>query len=81
MQRQESERQEVEQAHILEYQQFNRDWDEKTAELENEHQRILDELEMKHTKELEDNRHKLDSELSTIPKPSSEILNMKKIQE
>lgn len=36
---------------------------------------------MKHTKELEDNRHKLDSELSTVPKPSSEILNMKKIQE
>ena len=40
----------------MEYQQFNRDWDEKTAQLESEHQRILDELEMKHTKELEENR-------------------------
>jgi len=28
MQRQESERQEVEQSHIIEYQQFNKNWDE-----------------------------------------------------
>eukprot|EP00347_Sterkiella_histriomuscorum_P005426 403356662 len=81
MKRQEEEKQEVEQAHILEYQQFNRAWDEQTLQQQEDHQRQMDELENKHTKELEDNRVKLENELSTIPKASSELLNMKKIQE
>lgn len=65
----------------MEYQQFNRQWDEQTAEMQSEHQRLLDEMEIKHTKELEENRHKLENEITTVPKASAELLNMKKIQE
>jgi hypothetical protein len=41
----------------------------------------LDELEAKHTKDLEENRKKLEVEIPTVPKASSELLNMRKIQE
>ncbi len=78
---QEAERQEVEQAHIFEYQQFNKSWDEQMANLEQEHARIVQDTEDKHIKELEDNRAKLEQELPGLPKPSAEILNLKKIQE
>jgi hypothetical protein len=42
---------------------------------------LIAELENKHTKDLEENRLKLETELSTVPKPSAEVLNLKKIQE
>ena len=81
MQRQESERQEVEQSHILEYQQFNKNWDEEAARMQAEHERLVYELENQHVKQLEENRQKLEGELPTMPKPSSEVLNLKKIQD
>ena len=46
-----------------------------------DHERIIEDLENLHVKQLEDNRVKLDVELPTIPKASSDLLNMKKIQE
>lgn len=78
-QNQEKEREEVEQAHIMEYQEFNKNWDElmqKTAEESDQNLRALEE---KHIRELEENRSNLDKGLPTIPKASAELLNNKKI--
>ena len=46
-----------------------------------EHERLVYELENQHVKQLEENRQKLEGELPTMPKPSSEVLNLKKIQD
>lgn len=78
---QENERKELEEAHISEYAQLNKAWDESTTKMEVEHEQFINDLEIKHTKELEENRVKLETELPTLPKPSSEVLNLKKMQE
>ena len=78
---QEREREEVEQAHLFEYSQFNKTWDDACVKLQQEHQLLIQQLEDKHTKELEENRVRLDQELSTVLKPSSELLNLRRIQE
>ena len=50
------ERDEVEQAHIMEYQEFNKNWDETLAQMENQDQQAVNGLEEKHVHELEQNR-------------------------
>lgn len=37
-------------------------------------------LEEKHVKQLEENRHMLEERLSMVPKASAELLNFRKIQ-
>lgn len=69
------EREEVEQAHIMEYQEFNKNWDEVMKKTEEEHEQLLKQMEEKHVKELEDNRSKLEQGLPTVPKASAEMLN------
>lgn len=76
-----NERQEVENAHILEYQEFNKNWDDLMAKTQEEHQQMLRGLEDKHVKELEENRARLEQTLPMVPKASAELLNLKKIQE
>ena len=75
------EREEVEQAHILEYQEFNKNWDEVMRKTMEDHEMTIRSLEEKHVHELEENRAKLDQGLPTQPKQSAELLNNKKIQE
>mmetsp|Transcript_23122 Transcript_23122/g.17539 ORF Transcript_23122/g.17539 Transcript_23122/m.17539 type:complete len:151 (+) Transcript_23122:215-667(+) len=75
------EREEVEQAHILEYQEFNKNWDEVMHKTEEDHTILIKQLEEKHVHELEENRAKLEQSLPTLPKASAELLNNKKIQE
>lgn len=74
------EREEVEQAHILEYQEFNKNWDEAMQKTQEEHEQMIKALEEKHVRELEDNRSKLENTLPTQPKCSAELLNNKAIQ-
>lgn len=75
------EREEVEQAHILEYQEFNKNWDDLMQKTQDDHQQQLRGFEERHVRELEENRQKLEQELPMMPKASAELLNLKKIQE
>jgi len=50
------EREEVEQAHILEYQEFNKNWDDLMAKTQEENIQVTRGLEDKHVRELEENR-------------------------
>ncbi|CDW86614.1 UNKNOWN [Stylonychia lemnae] len=80
LQHQENERQEVEQSHIIEYQQFNKVWDDKTIKLMQDHEKLLHDLEIQQVRQLEENRQKLEQELPTQIKATSELLNMRQIQ-
>ena len=60
MSNQQNERAEVEQAHIMEYQEFNKSWDDKMQKTQEEHEAKIRMLEEKHVRELEENRAKLD---------------------
>ena len=50
------EREEVERAHIMEYQEFNKNWDQTLAQIEAQDQAAIGGLEEKHVRELEQNR-------------------------
>ena len=74
------EREEVEQAHIMEYQEFNKNWDNTLAQMEAQDQQAIQALEEKHIRELEDNRQQLEQSLPMTFKHSAELLNLKNIQ-
>ena len=74
------EREEVEQAHIMEYQEFNKNWDDNLAQLEAQDQEAVRSLEDKHIRELEQNRQDLEQRLPMTFKLSAELLNLKTIQ-
>ena len=78
---QEKEKQEVEEAHFMEYQEFNNRWDSEMAKTQQDNSEQIRQLEDKHIKELEENRAKMEVSIPTIPKQSSELLNLKKIEE
>lgn len=69
----------IEEAHTKEYEQFNMDWDARMQEKDQEHGMILQQLEERQNKELEENRAILEQKLPQNFKPSSELLNLKKI--
>ena len=50
------EREAVEQAHIQEYQEFNKQWDNTLAQIEAQDQQAIAALEERHVHELEENR-------------------------
>ena len=54
------EREEVEQAHIMEYQEFNKAWDENIAQIEANDNAQIKSMEEKHVRELEENRAQLE---------------------
>ena len=54
------EREEVEQAHIMEYQEFNKNWDNVLAQIEAQDQEMVRSLEDRHIKQLEENRQMLE---------------------
>ncbi len=74
------EREEVEQAHVLEYQDFNKQWDDNMEKTVQEHEELVQGLEERHVKQLEENRHVLEEKLSMVPKASAELLNFRRIQ-
>ena len=79
MDNQQKERDEVEQAHIAEYQEFNKGWDEAMQKTQEDHEQMIINIEKKHISELEENRARLDQSLPQQPKASAELLNNKKI--
>ena len=81
MQKQEQDRNQVDNAHSTEYQEFNQQWDHRLQEKEQEHMNLIQMLQEKHTKEIEENRALLDQRIPVAYKASSELLNLKKIQD
>ena len=68
-------REECEQAHIKQYQEFNQQWDEDLLQTQKEDAQALGELENRHTAEIETNRQVLGDKLPLHFKFSSELLN------
>lgn len=77
--RQIAERLGVEEAHMLEFQQFNIIWDQKMSEYEENAEKSLEAIRVKHEKELQDYQDELIN-TQQRPKFSSELLNLRKIQ-
>ena len=71
---------EVEQAHLEEFNGFNQAWDEKMKAFENKAKEEEDKIEAKHREEFELITAQVQNKLPEKPKPSSEVLNLKKIQ-
>jgi hypothetical protein len=71
----------VEQAHIMEYQEFNKQWDDNLNQTEQQDQQAVGALEDKHVRELEENRQILEQTIPTTYKHSAELLNLQKIQQ
>ena len=74
-------REECEQAHIKQYQEFNQQWDEDLLQTQKEDGQAMSELENRHAVEIETNRQQLEDTLPLSFKFSAELLNQQRIQE
>ena len=70
----------VEEAHMLEFEQFNTTWDRRMAEYEERAERLVEAMKERHAQELTELRDKL---LARTPRPkfSRELLNLRRVQE
>jgi hypothetical protein len=64
----------------MEYQDFNKRWDEALAQIEQQDQQAIRALEDRHIRDLEENRQVLEQKLPLTFKLSAELLNLKQIQ-
>merc|ERR1712167_511228 len=71
----------VEEAHMMEFQQFNAIWDKKMEEFEMNAKQLIDTMRKKHANELFRFKDKLQKSMPYRPKFSKELLNSRKIQE
>lgn len=71
---------EIQQAHIKQYQDFNQHWDFELQRAQEEDQTEIVDLENRHTKGLEENRQNLEENLPMNFKYSAELLNLRSIQ-
>ena len=78
--RQIAERLGVEEAHMLEFQQFNLIWDRKMAEYEKHAEELGEAMKERHAAELRDYQRRLMGR-QIRPKYSKDLLNLRKIQE
>lgn len=78
--RQIAERLGVEEAHMLEFQQFNLIWDRKMAEYETHALELVEAMKERHQAELRDYQRRLIGR-QVRPKYSKDLLNLRKIQE
>ena len=81
MLKQQQDRLQIEESHTNEYQLFQQEWDQRLSQKEQEHMQLIQQLDERHQKELEDNRNELDQRVPVNFKHSSELLNLKKIQD
>jgi hypothetical protein len=79
--KQESERVELEDSHLLEYQEFISGWDRRLAAYRKEAEQQVFMMIEKHKNEKIQLFERLDKQIPVMPKPSGELLNMIKIQE
>ena len=78
--RQIAERLGVEEAHMLEFQQFNQIWDKKMAEYEHHAEELIEAMKDRHSSELREFQRKLMAK-QIRPKFSKDLLNLRKIQD
>lgn len=76
-----NERQEVEQAHLQEYEDFNKNWDATLIQIEDQDHKAVGGLEERHIHELEANRQELEQKLPLTFKQSAELLNLRQIEQ
>merc|ERR1711990_826841 len=79
--RQITERLGVEEAHMMEFQQFNAIWDKKMEEFGMNAKQLVDNMKKKHASDLFRFKDKLQKTMPYRPKFSKELLNSRKIQE
>jgi hypothetical protein len=75
-----SERLEVEEAHLLEFNQFNQQWDSRQQQYFEHAQELEAKMAEKHQQELEEFRERNEASISLTAKPSTELLNHQRIQ-
>jgi hypothetical protein len=71
----------LEEAHVAEFNQFNKFWDEKMQEFNEQVQSVVDQLVAKHQEDLPKFLEDLDNQIPVKPKESAQLLNLRKIQE
>eukprot|EP01017_Pseudomicrothorax_dubius_P016472 TRINITY_DN186_c0_g1_i2.p1 TRINITY_DN186_c0_g1~~TRINITY_DN186_c0_g1_i2.p1 ORF type:complete len:206 (-),score=77.12 TRINITY_DN186_c0_g1_i2:593-1210(-) len=76
-----TERKEVEESHLAEFNQFNEFWDKKMEDFQSEAAKAENELLQRHHEETARFTDELIKSLPERPKDTSEILNMRKIEE
>lgn len=67
---------ELEETHIMEFNQFNQSWDQRMNEFQQHGLSLIKQLEEKHISALEEYSQTLEKELPNIFKPSAELLNL-----
>lgn len=72
---------EIQNAHILQYKDFNSHYDEEFAKAQEEDQNEQNDMESRHMQQLQENRQTLEEQLPLTFKFSAELLNLRKIQQ
>mmetsp|Transcript_25347 Transcript_25347/g.22386 ORF Transcript_25347/g.22386 Transcript_25347/m.22386 type:complete len:292 (+) Transcript_25347:23-898(+) len=72
---------ELEEAHVAEFNQFNEFWDKKMQEFNDQAQVIEEQMIQRHQEEMKKFLEELEMTISTRPRDSAELLNMRRIQE
>lgn len=80
MTRQQNENIELEETHILEFNNFNQEWDKRMNEFQMHSSQLIKGLEEKHIGQHEEYRKELEEKVPIKFKPSPELLNLRKIQ-
>lgn len=71
---------ELEETHIMEFNQFNQTWDQRMNEFQQHGLGLIKEKEELQHRELEDKAKELEETLPNIFKPSAELLNLRQIE-
>lgn len=79
--RQTAERLGIEEAHMLEFEQFNAIWEQRMQEYEKSAEEGLEKLKEKHLAEITAFQEEWQNKLPRKPKLSKELLNMRKVQD
>lgn len=69
----------IDEAHQKEFEQFQQESEQIAQQKEQEGMIAIQQLEERHNKELEENRAILEQKIPMAYKPSSELLNLKRI--
>jgi len=75
------EKEALEQEHLQEFAQFNEFWDSKMAEFNDQARAIEEQMIQRHHEEMGQFLEELEMSITTKPKDSAEILNLRKIQQ
>ena len=78
--RQQNENIELEETHILEFNNFNQEWDKRMNEFQVHSSQLIKALEDKHVSQQEEYRGQLEEKIPYKFKPSTDLLNLKRIQ-